>query len=229
MISLKPDDLPDYVSVERNRVKHLRLVVNRDASVRLVLPQRASLKLGLEFFHARQPWLEAKRQQLLSQQQQAELFSGLDTVLFHGESYNVVFGAAKDRIDHAQRQLHVRGVASDASRIRVWRNQAAQDLRWRLESEAERLVVAVNKVSIRDQKSRWGSCSGRGNISLNWRVALMPEEVGNYIIAHEFGHLKQMNHSALFWAEVERLCPNYRDAERWIKQHGASLMMVQRS
>jgi predicted metal-dependent hydrolase len=124
--------------------------------------------------------------------------------------------------------ITVRAPRSAAARLRVWRNLAALDLRQRLESEAERLAVTVNKVSIRDQKTRWGSCSSKGNISLNWRVALMPLDVGNYIIAHEFAHLRHMNHSPRFWAEVERLCPNYRAAERWIKQQGSALMMVQR-
>lgn len=220
--------LPDYVVVERKAVKHLRLVVNRDASVRLVLPKRASMKLALTFYQSRQGWVESKRQQLLAQQQEAQSFDDLDTVLFRGQSYGVVYGAAKDAIDHAGQALQVRAARAGAARLRVWRNMAAADLRQRLESEAERLAVSVNKVSIRDQKSRWGSCSSKGNVSLNWRVALMPLDVGNYIIAHEFGHLRHMNHSADFWTEVERLCPNYKAAERWIKQQGSALMMVQR-
>lgn len=229
MTPIRHGALPDYVVVERKAVKHLRLVVNRDASVRLVLPKRASMKLAITFYQSRQSWIDSKRQQLLLQQQEAESFDDLDSVLFHGQSYGVIYSAAKDDIDHDKQTMQVRASRAAAARLRVWRNCAAADLRQRLESEAERLAVTANKVSIRDQKSRWGSCSSKGNISLNWRVALMPLDVGNYIIAHEFGHLRHMNHSAQFWAEVERLCPNYQTAERWIKQQGSALMMVQRS
>lgn len=220
--------LPDYVSVERKAVKHLRLVINRDASVRLVLPRRLSMKAALGFYQERQQWVENKRSQLLAQQQQADALDDLDTALFRGQAYSMVYNAARDAADHQQQEIHVRAERGAAARLRVWRNLAALELRQRLEAEAERLVVSVNKVSIRDQKSRWGSCSSKGNISLNWRVALMPMEVGNYIIAHEFAHLAHLNHSPRFWAEVERLCPHYRDAERWIKQQGSALMMVQR-
>lgn len=221
--------LPDYVRIERKAVKHLRLVVNRDATVRLVLPTRASMKSALAFYHDRQAWVDSKRQQVQQHHQSAAQVGGLGRLQLHGEEYTVVFGAAKDAVSHASREVFIRGPESESSQYRVWRNIAAQDLRQRLVDEAERLQVTVNKVSIRDQKSRWGSCSMRGNISLNWRVALMPVSVGNYIIAHEFAHLRHMNHSAVFWQEVARLCPAYQEAERWLKQHGATLMMVRQS
>lgn len=219
--------LPDYVSVERKAVKHLRLVINRDASVRLVLPKRASMKSALAFYNDRQAWIDSKRAKVLEQQASAKQIQQIGQVVFHGEHYAVHFNARRDQLDRDSRQLHVRGAESMAAQTRVWRNIAAQDLRQRLQSEAERLQVTINKVSIRDQKSRWGSCSIRGNISLNWRVALMPGWVGDYIIAHEFGHLRHMNHSADFWREVERLCPTYQDAERWLKANGSALMLVQ--
>jgi len=76
----------------------------------------------------------------------------------------------------------------------------------------------VKRVTVRGQRTRWGSCSRRGTISLNWRLIQTPEDVRDYIILHELAHLRQMNHSDRFWREVERLCPDYRSAERWLKQ-----------
>ena len=81
----------------------------------------------------------------------------------------------------------------------------------------------VKRVCVRNQRSRWGSCSRRGTISLNWRLVQAPLFVRDYILLHELVHLRQMNHSHGFWREVARLCPGFADAERWLKQHAALL------
>jgi predicted metal-dependent hydrolase len=77
----------------------------------------------------------------------------------------------------------------------------------------------VKRVTVRNQKTRWGSCSSRGTISLNWRLIQTPDFVRDYIILHELAHLRHMNHSARFWQEVKRLCPDLATAKQWIKVH----------
>jgi predicted metal-dependent hydrolase len=79
--------------------------------------------------------------------------------------------------------------------------------------------LPVKRVTVRNQRSRWGSCSRRGTISLNWRLIQTPEFVRDYIILHELAHLRQMNHSHRFWREVARLCPDFETAESWLKRH----------
>ena len=81
----------------------------------------------------------------------------------------------------------------------------------------------VNKVTIRDTKSRWGSCSEEGNISLCWRLLLAPKSVAEYVCAHEVAHLKEMNHSPAFWKIVEGLQPHYKDSKAWLKKNGRAL------
>ena len=81
--------------------------------------------------------------------------------------------------------------------------------------------VDVKLVTVRNQRSRWGSCSASGTISLNWRLVQTPDFVRDYIIYHELMHLREMNHSERFWARVAEVCPGWRDAERWIKRNGA--------
>ena len=85
---------------------------------------------------------------------------------------------------------------------------------------AAKMGVTYGRISIRDQKTRWGSCSGRGNLNFNWKLVLMPPEVLDYVVAHELAHRKQMNHSPLFWAEVGRVLPDYESRRRWLKEHG---------
>ncbi len=81
--------------------------------------------------------------------------------------------------------------------------------------------VDVKHVTVRNQRSRWGSCSAHGTISLNWRLVQTPDFVRDYIVYHELMHLKEMNHSARFWARVEEVCPGWREAEHWIKRNGS--------
>ena len=81
----------------------------------------------------------------------------------------------------------------------------------------------VRRVTVRNQRSRWGSCSRRGTISLNWKLIQAPPFVRDYIVLHELMHLRQMNHSARFWREVEVVCPEYKTAEKWLKQNSALL------
>lgn len=106
---------------------------------------------------------------------------------------------------------------------RELRARAATELPPQLLALAARHGLTVTRVSIRNQRSRWGSCSPRGHIALNFRLLLMPPDVREYILIHELMHLRQPNHSIRFWRLVEAACPGFRDAERWLKKHGASL------
>ena len=103
------------------------------------------------------------------------------------------------------------------------RAQAAETLPPQLLALAARHGLTVNRVTIRNQRSRWGSCSSRGHITLNFRLMLMPPEVREYILIHELMHLKQANHSIRFWRLVDAACPGFREAERWLKKNGPSL------
>jgi len=90
-------------------------------------------------------------------------------------------------------------------------------------SWAERLGLRVSAVSVRDQRTRWGSCGRNGRVCLNWRLLLMPEWVRDYVLVHELMHLKRLDHSPRFWALVADACPAYRDARAWLREHGPGL------
>ena len=101
---------------------------------------------------------------------------------------------------------------------------AAAELVLRTHELAAQTNSQISRITIRSQRTRWGSCSRRRAISLNWRLIQTPQFVIDYIILHELMHLRQMNHSKRFWSEVENVCPTWRDAERWIRQHGREIM-----
>lgn len=82
-----------------------------------------------------------------------------------------------------------------------------------------------DRITIRDQKTRWGSCSARGTLSFNWRLMLAPPAILDYVVVHELCHLTHMNHSAAFWQKVESVYPDYRTARKWLKDHGQELVL----
>ena len=82
-----------------------------------------------------------------------------------------------------------------------------------------------NRITIRDQKTRWGSCSAKGTLSFNWRLMLAPPAILDYVVVHELCHLTHMNHSAAFWQAVESVYPDYRNARKWLKEHGQELIL----
>ena len=84
--------------------------------------------------------------------------------------------------------------------------------------------LGVARIAVRNQKSRWGSCSPRGVITLNWRLIQMPRAVSEYVLLHELMHLRQPNHSRRFWREVEAVCPTWRESERWLRRYGREIL-----
>lgn len=102
--------------------------------------------------------------------------------------------------------------------------QMRQGLPEKLNRHAASMGVTFGRVSIRCQQTRWGSCSSRGNLNFNCLLMLAPEEVLDYVVVHELAHRKQMNHSALFWQEVARECPDYKKSLRWLKDRGGALL-----
>lgn len=104
-----------------------------------------------------------------------------------------------------------------------YRREAMLIIREKAEEYAESLSVHFKDIRIKDQKSRWGSCSSKGNLNFNWRIIMAPEPVCDYVVIHELCHLVFMDHSANFWNLVERICPDYRQYKKWLKDNGKQL------
>jgi predicted metal-dependent hydrolase len=106
------------------------------------------------------------------------------------------------------------------------KKEARRDLEERARYHARASGKRIASISMKDTKSRWGSCSHDGNLSFSWRIVMAPPEVIDYLAAHEVAHLTEMNHGPRFWALCEKLCPGTKDAKAWLKRHGSALHAI---
>jgi predicted metal-dependent hydrolase len=113
-------------------------------------------------------------------------------------------------------------------RLSLTAEQGRREARARIsliaQSEAAALDVSYGRISLRDQRSRWGSCSTTGTLSFNWRLVLAPHDVLDYVVVHEICHLLEMNHGPAFWALVARRRPGYLEAKAWLDEHGWEIL-----
>lgn len=128
-----------------------------------------------------------------------------------------------EKISRIEEESARAGYLTDAQ-IHELADRALQVLPARVEWFAARIGVSYGKVTIRNQKTCWGSCSGKGNLNFNCLLMLAPPEVADYVVVHELCHRLEMNHSQRFWELVERELPDYRERRRWLKENGSVLM-----
>ncbi|WP_136657929.1 M48 family metallopeptidase [Nitratireductor sp. XY-223] len=107
------------------------------------------------------------------------------------------------------------------------KKQARADLETAVARHTAALGQSAAGISLKDTKSRWGSCSSRGNLSFSWRIVMAPDYVIDYLAAHEVAHLKEMNHGPRFWALCRQLCARTDEAKRWLKRHGSALHAIE--
>ena len=108
--------------------------------------------------------------------------------------------------------------------IQALADRALKELPPRVRQRAEQIGVRYGRITVRNQKTRWGSCSSKGNLNFNCLLMLCPDEVIDYVIVHELCHRKELNHSPRFWAEVAAVLPDYRARRKWLKDHGPGIL-----
>jgi predicted metal-dependent hydrolase len=187
----------------------------------LVLPHESLRAEGLRFAAQKRAWLERHR----AGQPGRVPFAVGSTIPVRGAPHRIAHDpAARDPVRVEDGRVTVSGSASAERLVLSWlKREAGIDLRAAAARHSARLNLPAPPVTLRDPKTRWGSCSSRKTLSLSWRLILAPPPVLDYVAAHEAAHLIEMNHSHRFWALVEGLCPGYREHETWLKAHGRSL------
>ncbi len=213
--------------IRNRRARRYLLRLRPDGSVRLTIPRRGSVIEGRRFAERNAEWLGRQLEKLPVHPVKPKQWLVGAEILFRGETVKIEAGmnGESGMIRFGDEVVKVTDHGADlrpAIERHLWR-LAAKELPPRVLQYAALHQLPVRRISVRNQRSRWGSCSRRGTISLNWRLIQTPAFVRDYILIHEIMHLREMNHSSRFWREVERACPNYEIAERWLKQHSSLL------
>lgn len=190
--------------------------------VELVLPKRASVVEGLRFLEQQRGWMTSRIGTLPPR----VAFENGALVPLQGVPHRIRhLAGARGAVWLEGREIRVAGAAEHVRRrVRDWlRARAGTELGGRARALAGNLGLAVARVSIRDTATRWGSCSAAGALSFSWRLILAPDEVIDYVVAHEVAHLREMNHGPRFWTLVRRLSPQSDTARHWLRVHGPAL------
>jgi predicted metal-dependent hydrolase len=210
------------VEIARHRrARRYVLRMRPDGALRLTVPRGQSISGGLAFVCRQSAWIERER---LRQQRRAAPISDGAQMWYRGRLEPVCL-PARGVVVCGDNEVAIEPEADLRDALeRQFRVRAAGELPARCVQLAAVHGVTVARVSVRNQRSRWGACSSRGVITLNWRLIQMPPNVSDYVILHELMHRRQPNHSRRFWREVESVCSWWRDAERWLKKHGREIL-----
>lgn len=217
-----PGNPPVELTLRRSsRARRISLRVSRlDGRVTLTLPQGVRSAAALDFARSKEGWLRA---QLQAQPQMTAVAMGAE-IPVEGRLRRIIPATGR-RVVLAENELAVPGAADGvAIHLQAWLKTLARD---RLAAASDRYAQALGRpyarITLRDTRSRWGSCSSNGGLMYSWRLIMAAPEVLDYVAAHEVAHLAEMNHSPAFWAHVARLYPGYEGPRRWLRDHGSDL------
>jgi len=224
-VSLKTPKVPLPIKVRRHeKARNIILRVSPTGKeLLLTLPSRISHKRGLAFVHAQASWISLQLAQLKTYKD-VPIAPGLKLPLFGKECLLVHRPGQRGSLYTGDRLILGGEPEHFSRRVQDWIKKEARK-RWRplAVRYAEKIGKSVTALTLRDTRSRWGSCSVDGKLSLCWRLALAPADVAHYVIAHEVAHLKHFDHSPAFWRTVGKLHPNWDAARLWLQQKGKSL------
>ncbi|MCU0424688.1 MAG: M48 family metallopeptidase [Candidatus Kapabacteria bacterium] len=235
-----------YEIRKRRQAKRMSLKVSHDGRVWVSVPMRVSLHDARTFFRTNIAFVQkaldniaAERSQRLALPSSSEkthvIVEGewLPLSVEAGECFAITFSLTTVRhiVVTVPQEKMLSEAMSRAAALEYWRycmiTRANEVLPKRTLELAQSFGETVRRIAVKNQKSVWGSCvKARRSLNLNWRCILFPPSVRDYLIIHELAHLRQANHSDAYWEQVEQWCPDYREAERWLKANGKRVMSV---
>ncbi len=213
------------LTILRRPVKHARLRIREDSSVQLIVPEGFDQSLIDSLLIKKAAWI-ARNQKYFRDRVLTRRTLAANEILLRGEVYRFVRCPELGRkvaVDDNTHEIKTRrDLASRAKLARWLRVYAHVQLNARLMELSEEHHLPFKRCFIRSQRTRWGTCSTKGNISLNWRLIMAPPYVTDYVILHELMHTKVLNHSQKFWVLLRSICPGCQEAIQWLNANPPS-------
>jgi predicted metal-dependent hydrolase len=225
-----PAALP-YRVRRSDRARRVRVLVDPHLGVEVVLPRRSPASAAPAAIAELRPWIEARL--AAGQAVRDAVAARGPTVPYLGTDLRLRPQAGRARVhrvvgdgERGDELLVPDDPAAATAAIERWYRRSARDeIAPRLDAAVAALGCSYARLTIRNQRTRWGSCSSSGALSFNWRLLLAPAPVLDYVVWHEACHLRVMDHSPRFWQLVQRHCPDYQQQRRWLRAKGNTLVL----
>ena len=213
----------DYTIRRSDRARRVRVTVDVHDGVEVVLPRRAREREAAAAVAQLRPWIERRLSEAAGLR--ARIAARGATVPYLDETLALTPQPGRTRVHRRGVELLVPDGDARPALERWYRRAARAEIEPRVADATAALGVGHGAITIRGQRTRWGSCSSNGALSFNWRLLLAPGEVLDYVVWHEVCHLEVMDHSPQFWRLLERHVPGYRSPRRWLASNGATLVL----
>jgi len=224
-LNLKGRDI-DFIFKRSSRARNLRIQVSLGSEVEVIAPNRVTELTIFQFIQEKQNWILNK---LAHFDKFGDFRKENDEVYYLGQIYKIsnIPGTSNSvHFDGESFNLNYHVNSKPKHVLEDWfRNEARINIKSMVKELAEEYKLEYNRISIKEQKTRWGSCSKQGNLNFNFKLMMAPEAVIRYVIIHELTHLTHMNHSRNFWRLLAERCPEYQTHIRWLKRHGSFLKL----
>ena len=221
-LSWPPVEIP-YTIRRSSRARRVRVAVDAHEGIQVTLPARAREREAALAVAELRPWIERRLAEVRAARERLAVPAG--HVPYLGRHLALAPEAGRVRAHLRGDVLHVPARDARPAVERWYRRAARHEIAPRLDEAVAALGKAYTRLTIREQRTRWGSCSTTGAMSFNWRLVLAPEAVVDYVIWHEACHLVVMDHSRRFWTLLERHRPGYREPQRWLRDNGPALVL----
>ncbi len=228
------DEKIGYKMRRSKRAKRMRMQMESDKTLTIVLPTLMPQFAATNFLNTNKKWVEAqlKKIEIKHIAYPPHKYKEGETFFYLGEKYKLTYKPHKlkraklkiegdvfvvylyEKVKEAEGFKQAKKVVED-----FYKKKATEIVHDRLQYFNDYYKHKYNKVTLRNQKSRWGSCSALKNLNFNWRLSMAPIEIIDYVIVHELCHLKQMNHSQKFWDLVAKTIPDHKEKRKWLKDN----------
>lgn len=242
-ITIKQNNIEITASCIYSNRKTIGIEIKEDLSVMIRVPNKTKEETIRNIIENKKTWI-IEKYQTIKQNSEKNGIKTIEQIYIH-ENYLPFLGENRiqlililpkeetekkviwkeEKVSFKERKLMVQVDAANIEAIRLcvvayYKERARAYLQERVAYYSRIMRVTYKKITIREQKTCWGSCSSKKNLNFNWKLILMPKEILDYVVVHELAHLKYMNHSQDFWKEIESVLSDYKQKDKWLDEHG---------